>query len=42
MTGRLIRDGKLKCVRVGRRVFVTRKLLEDFVAAHITNVGEAA
>ncbi len=33
-TAQLIRQGKLKSVRVGRRVFVTRALLADFVVRH--------
>lgn len=33
-TGRLIREGRLGCVRVGRRVFLTSNLLEAFIARH--------
>ena len=33
-TAKLIRDGTLGCVRVGRRVFVTEALLRDFVERH--------
>jgi hypothetical protein len=33
-TGRLVRQGRLGCVRVGKRVFVTRELLEDFISRH--------
>lgn len=33
-TGNLIRKGRLGCVRAGRRVFVTRDLLDDFVRQH--------
>jgi hypothetical protein len=33
-TGRLIRIGQLGSVRVGKRIFVTRELLDEFVAAH--------
>lgn len=35
-TGHLIRQGRLECVRVGKRVFVTPTLLERFVEAHTT------
>jgi hypothetical protein len=34
VTARLIREGKLGCVRVGRRVYVTRELIEAFIARH--------
>lgn len=34
-TWRLIRLGRLGCVRVGRNRFVTAKLLEDFIAKHV-------
>lgn len=30
-TGHMIREGRLGCVRVGRRVFVTQRLLEEFI-----------
>ncbi len=30
----LIRRKRLRCVKVGRRVFVTRDLLEDFIKGH--------
>jgi hypothetical protein len=30
-TGNLIRQGKLGCVRVGRRMFVTRQILAEFI-----------
>jgi len=33
-TGHLIRRGRLGCVRVGKRVFVTDDLLASFVARH--------
>lgn len=29
---RLIRTGKLNCIRIGRRVFVTPQLIEEFFA----------
>lgn len=34
-TRRLIRLGRLGCVRVGSSIFVTRPLLEEFIARHI-------
>ena len=33
-TAQLIRDGGLGCVKIGRRVFVTRELLDEYIAAH--------
>lgn len=33
-TARLIRAGELGCVKVGRRVFVTRELLAAYIAAN--------
>ena len=33
-TSKLIRDGKLACVRVGRRIYVTPEHLADFIARH--------
>lgn len=36
-TYRLIRRGKLGRVQIGRNYFVTRELLEQFVAAHVTH-----
>lgn len=30
----LIRRKRLRCVKIGRRVFVTRALLEDFIQGH--------
>ncbi len=33
-TGRLIREGELACIRVGKRIFVSSELLEEFVAMH--------
>lgn len=38
-TGRLVRLGQLGCVRIGRRVFVTRELLDSFIAAHTVAGG---
>lgn len=32
-TARLIRSGDLGCVRIGRRVFVTRELLAAYISA---------
>ena len=37
-TGRLVRLGELGCVRVGRRIFVTRDLLDAFIANHTVAV----
>lgn len=34
-TAKLIRDGKLPCVRIGRRVFLTRTLLDEYVQANV-------
>lgn len=34
-TGRLVREGKLRCVRVGKRIYLTRELLEAFIAKHV-------
>ena len=33
-TARLIRIGRLGCVRVGKNVFVTRELLDEFIERH--------
>ena len=33
-TDPLIRTGRLGCVRVGRRIYVTPELMEQFIAAH--------
>lgn len=38
-TGRLIRTGRLGCVRVGRRVFVHRELLDKFIESHTVAGG---
>lgn len=35
-TGHLIRQGRLGCVRIGRRVMLTRELLEEFIARNTT------
>lgn len=40
-TGRLIRLGRLGCVRVGKRIFLNRELLDAFIARH-TVEGTAA
>jgi hypothetical protein len=37
----LIRAGKLRCVKLGRRHFVTDEILRDFIAAHTTNADAA-
>jgi hypothetical protein len=34
-TAKLIRDKQLACIRIGRRVFVTRALLQEYAAAHV-------
>lgn len=34
-TAKLIRDKQLACIRIGRRVFATRALLQEFVASHV-------
>ncbi len=39
-TQHLIRKGRLGCVRVGRRVLVTRDLLERFVAEHTVDAAQ--
>jgi hypothetical protein len=33
-TGRLIREGKLGCIRSGKKIFLTSALIEDFIARH--------
>ena len=38
-TGRLVRLGHLGCVRVGRRIFVTRELIDNFITAHTVTAG---
>jgi hypothetical protein len=40
-TGRLVRLGRLGCVRVGRRVFVTRELIDAFVDSHTVAAAAA-
>lgn len=39
---RLIAAGKLKSVRVGRRVLVTRRALEEFLNTPLARNGDAA
>lgn len=39
-TGHLIRTGRLGCVRVGRRYYVTDELLAAFVARHTRDVDD--
>jgi len=34
-TAKLIREKKLGCVRIGRRVFATRTLLQEFIQARV-------
>ncbi len=34
-TGYLIREGRLRCVRVGRRMYVTPELLQEFIDRHV-------
>jgi hypothetical protein len=34
-TAKLIRDKQLAAVRIGRRVFATRALLQEFIEAHV-------
>ena len=34
-TAKLIRDRKLACIRIGRRVFVTRALLDEFIQSRV-------
>lgn len=41
-TGRLIRLKQLGHVRVGRRVFVTRELLNEFIARHTVKADSGA
>lgn len=38
-TGRLIRSGRLGCVRIGKRVYLTRPIIEAFIAAHTVPVA---
>ena len=41
-TARLIREGKLGAVRVGkRRVFTTEALIQEFIERHTTTPGKA-
>lgn len=39
-TGRLVRLGQLGCVRVGRRVFVTCELIDEFIARHTIAIAD--
>ena len=41
-TRHLIKTGRLGCVRVGRRIFLTRELLAAFVEKHTIANGTAA
>lgn len=41
-TGRLIRTGRLGAVRVGRRIFLTRELIDAFIAKHTVGGASAA
>jgi hypothetical protein len=34
-TAKLIRDKQLACIRIGRRVFVTRTLLQEFIQSRV-------
>ena len=34
-TAKLIREKQLACVRIGRRVFVTRALLNEFIQSRV-------
>jgi excisionase family DNA binding protein len=38
-TYQLIKQGRLGCVRVGRRVFLRREDLAAFIAAHVVTGG---
>lgn len=38
----MIRTGRLRAVRIGRRVYVTPDLLEECIARHTVGTGEAA
>jgi hypothetical protein len=39
-TAKLIREKKLGCVRMGRRVFVTRTLLQKFIASRVEEAAD--
>ena len=41
MTHRLAREGRLDCVRVGRRRFFTAAQVEAFIRRHATDWGHA-
>lgn len=34
-TGKLVRDGKLSCIRLGRRIFFTRAILDAYVKSNM-------
>ena len=34
-TAKLVRDGKLPCIRLGRRILLTRALLDEYLRAHV-------
>lgn len=38
-TKKLIRDGVLRCVRIGRRIYVTPALLAEFIERQTTKSG---
>jgi hypothetical protein len=33
-TARLVRTGRLGCVRIGRRIYMTREIIDAFVTTH--------
>jgi hypothetical protein len=41
-TGHLIRRGKLSCIRLGKHVFVTIAILDDYVRRHMVIANEPA
>ncbi len=41
-TQRLVRLGRLGCVRVGRNVFFTRELIETFIREHTVQPAAAS
>ena len=41
-TRELIRKGKLGCVRLGRRVFLTNELIDAYIARHTSEPDKAA
>lgn len=34
---KLIRQGKIKCVRIGRRIFITKQAVEEFIKGQEEN-----